>query len=471
MKRHIKEQEKPSRFNLISMDSTLKISISGIRGIPGQSLTPEMVISLGRCFAEYLGADKIVVGRDPRQSGQDLKYQVFFGLSLGGSKIIDLGIVPTPTVLLMVRELKASGGLVLSASHNPLPWNGLKFVNRDGTFFTQEQLQAFLNFFLSRMNVYKHLRWEEVKNVETFHNAIKIHLGKILEKVNVNQIRKRRFRVVLDAGNGAGVVGSLALLEALNCQVFPIFTEQDGTFHRSPEPIAENLRVAEKAVLKHQADLGFGLDPDADRLAVITEAGQAPGEEYTLALVTDFLLGKKVGPVVINLSTSRLIDNVCKKHGAPLFRTRIGEINVVAAAQKNKAVIAGEGNGGVIWPAVVWGRDALSGMALLLNYLAESKLPLFQLIKKLPRYYMIKTTYACSSLEKINRITEQLISRHSKEKINLTEGLKIEGPDWWLHIRGSNTEPVIRIIAETKTRQHTSKLIRNVLKEIKTLDR
>lgn len=451
------------------MAPNLKISISGVRGIPKESLTPEVVISLSRSFGEYLGSGKVVVGRDPRISSQSIKYQVFSGLLLSGCQIIDLGVVPTPTVQIMVSELKASGGLMITASHNPLPWNGLKFISRAGMFLTSEQFQVFLNWYLGQISSYKKVSWQDVKGAETYDNAIKIHLGKILAKIEVEKIRKRNFRVVVDFCNGSAKEGALALLKTLNCQLIPVNDCLDGTFHRIPEPLSENLDELKKMVLKHQAQIGVAFDPDADRLALVTEKGQAPGEEYTLALATDFILRKKRGPVVTNLSTSRLIDEITRQHRTPVIRTKIGEINVSSEMKKNNAVIGGEGNGGVIWPEVGWGRDGLSALALILNYLAITREPLSALINKFPKYFMVKSKFTCSSLEKITLIIEKLISLNKGKKINLEDGLKIEGPDFWLHIRGSNTEPIIRIISEAKTLKKAKNINQKALKTIKKL--
>lgn len=451
------------------MNSPLKIGISGIRGIPEEGLTPEIVISLARCFGQYLAGGRVVVGRDPRSSSQSLKYQVFSGLILAGSEIIDLGIAATPTVQIMVSHLKASGGLVITASHNPLPWNGLKFINREGIFLNDREFQAFLNLFISQIGAYKKISWREVKNIETFHHASKVHLGKILEKIDVQKIRQRKFKVALDTCNGSAKEAAITLLTSLNCQIIPVNTQIDGTFHRSPEPVSENLKELKKQTVSRKADLGLAFDPDGDRLAVVTEKGEAPGEEYTLALATEFILSKKRGPVVTNLSTSRLIDDICQRYRVPLVRTKIGEINVSYEMKKIGGVIGGEGNGGVIWPEIGLGRDGLAAMALILNYLARVSVPISTLIKKLPQYFMLKEKYSCASLEKIGLIIDQLTEEYRFQKINLQDGLKIEGNGFWVHIRGSNTEPIIRVIAEAKTKAGAQKLVRQVLRKIKLL--
>ena len=440
------------------------ISISGVRGIIGESLTPEVIAGLATSFGTYLGGGKVVVGRDTRLSGEMAKYAVFSGLLSTGCKVIDLGIVPTPTVQLLTEKLKANGGMVITASHNPSEYNGLKFIFADGSFLNSSRMKKFLNLY--KKNKTKYSPFTEATKIKNYHQeAIDFHLKKTLSFLNLALIRKKHFHIALDCCDGAGSVIAPLLLKKLGVRVSIINNKLDRIFSRSPEPIPENLSGLCHLVKKTKANIGFAQDPDADRLAIISDKGKPIGEDYSLALVTKFILSRKKGPVVANLSTSQLMDDITGEFRCPFFRSRVGEINVVEEMKKRKAIIGGEGNGGIIFPPLHYGRDSLIGMGLILEYLAQSGKSISELVGELPSYKMLKKKIplpkqgAKKSIAKIKKY-------FSQEKINLLDGIRVTGENWWIHLRPSGTEPIIRLIIEAKTRKEAEKLSKTVSKLI-----
>ncbi len=438
----------------------LVISISGVRGVIGKSLTPEVITRFAAAFGTYSKGGKIVVGRDTRLSGEMVKYAVFSGLLSTGCGIVDLGIVPTPTAQLLTEKLKADGGIVITASHNPSEYNGLKFISSNGAFLNFSQMQKFLNVYTQNKSKYSPSRIKY--GIKSYHQeAINFHLKKTLSFLNSTKISKKHFHVALDCCNGAGSVIGPLLLKRLGCQVFVINDKLNKPFPHPPEPIGENLSALCDLVKKKKADIGFAVDPDADRLAIISENGKPIGEDYTLALVTKFILSKKKGPVVTNLSTSKVMDDVTEEFNCPLFRSRVGEINVVEEMKKKKAIIGGEGNGGIIFPPLHYGRDSLIGMGLILHYLSENRKSLSRLVEELPSYYMMKRKIPLPKQGAKKSISK--IKKHFyKEKINLLDGIRVTGKDWWIHLRPSGTEPILRLIIEAKTKKETKGLYQAV---------
>jgi phosphomannomutase len=443
---------------------TLKISISGVRGHVPESLTPEVCLDLAKAFGTYLRGGKVVIGTDPRASSEFIKGIVFSGLLATGCEVVDIGICPTPTVGIMVRKLKAAGGIVVTASHNPLPWNGLKFMRDDGIFLNEEQARRFLKFYESK---YFKLR-PAGSGVSSDATAIATHVSRVLKIVKPAAIRKRKFKVAVDACNGAGSVALVKLLEKLGCKVLPLNVNVRLPFPRNPEPTPENLSELRALVKAKKADIGFALDSDADRLAVVAENGEALGEEATLALAVKFLLsrqpafGNQKKVVVVNLSTSRMIDDLGRAAGALVIRTKVGEVHVAEALKKNNALVGGEGNGGVIYPPVGYNRDSLTAAALLLNCLAVSGQTLTALAAELPHYVMAKSKIECPDLDTANDLVERTKEVFRGEDLILTEGVKVVFPDAWLHVRASNTEPIIRVMAEAKSREKAEALIKRV---------
>ena len=444
------------------MNMALIISISGVRGIVPDSLTPEVCLDLAKALGTYLCGGKVVVGTDPRQSSEFIKGVVFSGLLSTGCKVVDLGIAPTPTVGIMTRELEAAGGIVVTASHNPLPWNGLKFMRGDGIFLNESEAGDFLKLYHG-----KQWRSAPARGVSVNRTSLDVHIRKVLKTLNGAAVKKARLKVAFDGCNGAGSVAMVKLLDKLGCRVAAINCDTRLPFPHNPEPVAANLGELAELVKKTNADIGFAVDSDADRLAIVSNEGKAIGEELTLALAAKFVLGTNQGGgskpiVVVNLSTSRVIDDVCREAGAVLIRTRVGEVNVTEELKNLNGLIGGEGNGGVIFPRVGWNRDSLSGAGLVLNLLAASKKKVSALVAELPHYEMIKTKVECQTRDEANDFMEKAKAAFKGYDLILTEGLKIVLPDGWIHIRPSNTEPIVRIIAEAKSKEQAEELIKKV---------
>jgi phosphomannomutase len=449
--------------------SSLKISISGVRGIIGDSLTPQLAGTLAQAFGTYVGAGPVIVGRDARPSGPMLHQAVVAGLLSSGCQPVDVGICPIPSFMFMAKDSKSSGGIAVTASHNPKEWNGLKFISRDGLYLTPHQMEEFLDIY--HQGDFSYAAPDRLKGLRTEPQAVEPHLKKLLGHFDVDRIRRRKFKVALDCCNGAGAILAPRLLQELGCEAVIINAVPDGSFAHQSEPLPENIREICRKVIKSRADIGFVQDADADRLAIVNDKGQPLGEELTLALSAQYVLGKKKGSVVCNLSTTRAVDDIAAARKAPVFRTKIGEINVVekVLSAEPAAVIAGEGNGGVILPEIHPCRDSFSGMGLILEYLAASGRTISELQKRVPRYVMIKDKIE-GSAEQGYRLVNLLRKRYQREgKISLLDGMKIDFPDHWIHVRPSNTEPIIRIIAEAKTKDKAQAALRRLKKEIAEL--
>lgn len=444
----------------------LKISISGVRGIVGDTLIPPIIIRFAQAFGTFTNGGKIVVGTDTRPSREMVKHAVIAGLLSTGCEIVDVGIVPVPTLQFIVRKLNADGGIMITASHNPIEWNALKFVSSTGTFLTQQQIERVIDiyhqgsFTLKSSLEYKQLIYDTT--------VAETHIEKILSSVDVEKIKKCKFKVVLDSCNGAGSILTIKLLEHLGCQVVAINTDITKPFPRNPEPLPENLKQLCDTVKETNADIGFAQDADADRLAIVSDEGIAIGEEYTLALAVKNVLSKTKGPVVINLSTSKMVEDICLENNCKLYRTKVGEINVVEKMQKVNAVIGGEGNGGVIYPEVNPCRDSLCGIALILELLSTTGVKLSKLLQQLPKYYMAKSKITISS-DKVGTVLNYFRKKFSNEEIDTQDGLRITFSEGWIHLRPSNTEPIIRIVVETAKEELTTQIINELVREIQKL--
>jgi len=447
--------------------SSLIISVSGVRGIVGETLTPEALTRFGAAFGTYIKSGKVAIGRDTRVSGEMVKHSVLGGLLSTGCQIIDIGIAATPSCQLMVEELKASGGIVVSASHNPIEWNALKFFKRGGLFLNNRQANDFLNIYY-RGN-FKKVRWNEIKEVERDTTAISRHLKRVLQNIDVEAIRKKRFKVAMDCCNGAGSIMTPILLEKLNCDIIKLHCQPNGLFPHNPEPIFVNLGELSRVAKKRGADIGFAQDADADRIAIVSEKGDILGEEYSLALVVNHMLStRRGGKIVCNLSTSRLIDDIAKSYKAEVIRTKVGEVNVAEAMKKEHAVIGGEGNGGIIDPKVHYCRDSFIGIGRILEYMAKTGKKISTLARALPTYHIVKMKTNCP-LEKSNMAIQALHKAFKHEKMDLREGIKINWPNAWVHIRPSGTEPVIRVIAEAKTVSHAKALCHKFISFVQSM--
>jgi phosphomannomutase len=435
----------------------LKISISGVRGVVGDSLTPELLVRFAESFGTYLGrGSTVAVGRDTRTSGEMVQHAVLAGLVSAGCRAVMLDICPVPTLQLAVRQLGADGGIAITASHNPVEWNALKFVRGDGCFLNYYQARELLDIY--HQGDYVKVYSGEMKRPRSNSHAVERHIEAILERFGrVPKRGGRKPKAVVDCVNGAGSVMSEELLKRLGCEAVAINNKPDGIFPRPPEPLPENLTALREAVRRHNADAGFAQDADADRLAIVSEKGLPIGEDYTLAVAVDYILAREPGTVVVNLSTTRAIDDIAAARGCRIVKSRIGEINVVEAMKAEGAVIGGEGNGGVIYPAVNFARDSFTGMAIALHYMAERRGPLSKLAAALPQYKMTKSAIPCP-LDRAQEVVEFLIEKHKKKKLNLLDGVKIPYGRSWAMVRPSNTEPILRIITEAPTEEESARL-------------
>lgn len=448
----------------------MKISISGVRGVIGQSLTPTLLARFAEAFGTYVGSGTIVIGRDTRTSGEMVRQAVIAGLLSSGCRVIDLGVCPVPTVLLIVRQRKASGGIAITASHNPAEWNALKFVNSEGLFLSAGQARELLDIY--HQGDYTKVAGSEMRGIQRLNDAATLaldaHINAIIDAVGKLPARGRKLKVALDSCNGAASVIAPRLLEELGAEVVAINTTPDGSFPRGAEPIAENLSALCQLVKDSKADVGFAQDMDADRLAVVNERGEAIGEDSTLVLAARYVLGKTPGAVVTNLSTSSAMDDVAQMFGCTLHRSKIGEANVTEMMQQVGAIIGGEGNGGVIYPKINFCRDSQVAMALILHLLAQSGRTVSDLIGDLPHYWMIKEKLPCPS-DKIGAALKMILSDYAGEQMDLRDGVKVIFDDGWLHVRGSNTEPIIRIVAEARSEARAKQILDSVFEKVEAL--
>ncbi len=424
---------------------SLKISISGVRGIVGDSLTPELLTRFSQAFGTYLGSGAIVVGRDTRTSGEMVRQAVVAGLMSAGCRIVDAGICPTSTVQFLVRRLRAAGGIAITASHNPPEWNALKFVGPDALFLSAARGRELLDIYYQ--GDYTKVRSPRVRKVEAMPGALDLHVAAVVEALGALASGDQRVRVVLDACNGAGSIVGPRLLEALGAEVIGINTTPDGRFARSAEPTPENLAALCAAVREHRADVGFAQDMDADRLAIVSERGVAVGEERTLLLAVEQVLAKTLGAVVANLATTHALELVAGRFGCAVYRTKVGEANVTEGMLRYKAVIGGEGNGGVIYPAINFARDSLVGMGLVLHRLAASGRTVSELVAALPPREMVKIQFPCPS-QRLAELVRRARHHYADFPLDLRDGVKVTQPGGWFILRGSNTEPVVRVVAE-----------------------
>ncbi len=444
---------------------TLKISISGVRGVVGDSLTPSLLARFAEAFGTYIGVGCVVIGRDTRSSGEMARQAVVSGLLSSGCRIVDLGICPTPTVQLTVRRLAAQGGIAITASHNPPEWNALKFVGPDGLFLDGGHARELLDIY--HQGDYTKVSGAQMRLAESMPQAGDEHVRKIVQVLGPLRGKGRKPRAVVDSCNGAGSILAPRLLQALGADVIGIHVTPDGSFPRPAEPLPENLGDLCRAVREHRADVGFAQDMDADRLAVVSEEGEPIGEERTLVLATKLVLSHTPGPVVANLATTDAIDRVASEFGCRVIRTPVGEANVAKAMQRYSAVIGGEGNGGVIYPPVNFARDSLVAMALILHLLVESGKSVAELVRGLPQLEMVKRRLSFPS-HRIGEILDRLKKEYAAYPTDARDGVKVILPEGWFIVRGSNTEPVVRVVAEADSEEIASDLADRVCNNIQT---
>lgn len=443
------------------MQKELMISTSGIRGVVGAGLDSIMVVRYAAAFGTFLKKGKVILGRDTRPSGQIFKMAAISGLRAVGIDVIDIGIVPTPTVEIAVSGYSAAGGICITASHNPSEWNALKFFNKRGEFINKTDLGRIRRIYETEKFAYQ--GFKSLGSLRIDNSWIDKHISQILKLKVINRypIKKAGLKVVVDAVNGAGSIALPKLLEELGVTVVRLNCENNGDFVHKPEPVPSSLKMLSAAVRRSKADVGMACDPDADRLALVDETGKPIGEELTLALAVKYILSKKRGNVVVNLSTSRVTEAVSAEMGARTYYTPVGEANVIVGLRKYKAVIGGEGNGGVIYPAFHYGRDALIGAAIMCALIAETKENLSGLAGTLPTYYNIKAKAPLPRGydKKTARLENAAKASFEKLRIDRRDGLRFDFSRGWFQIRKSNTEPIYRLIIETD-----SKRLSNVIK-------
>jgi phosphomannomutase len=457
---------------------TLIKSISGIRGtiggLPGEGLSPPDIVKFTAAYAHFIRAGSgkqsicIVVGRDARISGAMVNNLVTGTLMGMGADVIDGGLSTTPTVEMAVTRHKADGGLILTASHNPGHWNALKLLNNKGEFLSAEEGAEVLA--IADKAQFEFAPANQVGQYRQDQNMIQQHIEEILklQLVDVDAIRRRNFRIAIDCVNSTGGIALPQLLESLGVKRLDLlYCNPDGNFPHNPEPLPENLHEISALVRKNSADVGFVVDPDVDRLAIITEKGEMFGEEYTLVAVADYILQTNRGNTVSNLSSTRALADITRKHGGQHFAAAVGEVNVVQKMKEVNAVIGGEGNGGVIYPVLHYGRDALAGIALFLTFLARSGKSCTELRAGYPEYFMSKNKIELTPGLDVNRILQKVAERYKDEQVNMTDGVKIDFDKMWVHLRKSNTEPIIRIYTEAETQQGAGELANLIMEDIR----
>ena len=452
----------------------LMVSVSGVRGRVGEALTPEIIAQFAAGFGAWAlaragGKAQIVVGRDSRVSGPMFQPVVHAALQSVGCDVLDIGMVPTPTVQLAVEHHHAAGGLAITASHNPIEWNALKFIGPSGLFLDGEEAADMRKVVEGKI---PRATWDKLGVVAKDQDAARDHIEKILALpfLNVDGIRKRGFKVGLDCVRGAGGVFMPVLLELLGCKLATINMEPDGRFPRPPEPTPENLGELQKLVEDSHCDIGMAVDPDVDRLALVSEEGLAIGEDYTLALAAKIVLRHRKGVVVTNLSTSRIVDDIAHEAGSRVIRAPVGEVNVATRMRAEGAPIGGEGNGGVILPELHLGRDAPVGAALMLQLLLEEGKPLSKIVSSYPRYVIVKDKLARPAAP-LDTVYEALKRAFPDAEVDTQDGLRLTWPDRWVHIRPSGTEPIVRVIAEAPSAEAAEQLVRDCRKPVEALGR
>lgn len=449
------------------------VSVSGVRGRVGEALTPEIVVRFAAGFGAWAlsrGESRtIVVGRDSRVSGPMFHRAVVAALQAVGCEVIDVGLAPTPTIQLAVEHHRAAGGLAITASHNPIEWNALKFIGPSGLFLDAVEGAAMRAVMEGASaggaggsgglrGVWA--QWDELGGVRCDGEAIERHIGRVLALpfVDVEGIRRRRFRVALDCVRGAGGAIMPQLLERLGCEVVAIHLETDGRFPRPPEPVAANLGELEQLVRSAGADIGFATDPDVDRLALVSDAGAAIGEDWTLALAARLVLRYRPGPVVANLSTSRIVDDVAEEAGTRVVRAPVGEVNVALRMRAEGAAIGGEGNGGVMLTELHLGRDAPVGVALVLQMLLEDNEVLSRIVARYPQYTIVKDKLDRPNAP-LGTVYDSLRNAFPDAEVDTQDGLRLSWRDRWVHVRPSGTEPIVRVIAEAPNERQARELV------------
>ena len=450
-------------------DHLLKIGISGIRGVVGEFLTPGLACAFAQAFGTYVGGGRVIVGRDTRASGEMMQHAVHCGLLAAGCDVVDVGVLPTPTIQMYVAATGARGGIAVTASHNPPEYNALKLFNARGQFFNNYERGELVDLY--HQSNFRQARNEEMGSVVSERAApARLHLERVLAHIDVERIRRRKFRVALDAVNGAGSVMTPAFLAGeLGCRLEAISVDPTQPFPREAEPRPESLGELAALVKTTSSEIGFAQDPDGDRLALADESGRVLDNDDMLALVMEAALPRTSGDVVVNLSTSCVIDDIAARHGRRVYRTPVGEANLVDLMQVVDAAIGGEGSsGGVIYPAVHLCRDSYTGMAFLLDRMAETGEPISALAARLPRYFRRLGQVSCEG-RRLGSLVPLLEESYPGAAVDRSDGTKLIFPDRWIHVRPSNTEPLVRIAAEARSEEALEELYGGVLELFQAL--
>ncbi len=458
---------------------TLIKSISGIRGTiggkEGDNLTPIDAVKYAAAYGTWIQQQrnkqnyKVVIGRDARISGEMIQQLVMNTLVGMGIHVVDVGLSTTPTVEMAVTMEHADGGIILTASHNPKQWNALKLLNHKGEFLNAQAGKQILTIANSDAMIFSEI--DDLGTITKNEAYIDLHIEEILQLdlVTVSAIKKAGFKVAVDAVNSTGGIAVPLLLEALGVEPVKLFCTPNGEFPHNPEPLKEHLGDLMKKVVSSHSDFGIVVDPDVDRLAFVDENGTMFGEEYTLVAVADYVLQNTPGNTVSNLSSSRALRDITEKYGGTYYASAVGEVNVVEKMKEVNAVIGGEGNGGIIYPKLHYGRDSLVGIALFLSYLAQERIPVSGLRKRYPSYFMSKKKIKLTPQLDVDSILKQIELKYQSEKISTIDGVKIDFPTFWVHLRKSNTEPIIRIYTEAETQEEADKIADRFIDEIKQL--
>jgi phosphomannomutase len=445
----------------------LMISPSGIRGVVGESLTPQLALEVGMSFGNLMGKGPIVVGGDTRTSHDTYMAAVVSGLQAVGTDVISIGKVTTPTVQQLIKIHQAKGGIVITASHNPIIWNGLKLMNHTGSFLTDTEYDTFISYYENK--TFKLSDWNNQGHLKHDPNALNSHVNLILSKIDTSIIKSSNLKILIDANNGAGALANPILLDKLGITYKILNSEPNGIFDHDPEPLEKNLTKIIEELKKGDYDIGFVQDADADRLVILDENGRYIGEDYSLAFCVDYILNyeqkaRSTKDVVVNLSTSKIIEDIATNANAKIYQTKIGEPNVTAKLKELNAVVGGEGNGGIIYPTIGWGRDSLVGIVIALKYLAETKKTVSEIIKTYPQYKMVREKFTVNNKQEVSDFLTKVDNHFSKDfNLDKQDGVKVLFNTGWIHVRPSNTEPIIRIFIEEKSIERANDLFKEVI--------
>lgn len=443
----------------------LIVTVSGVRGIVGDNFTPQVGVNFAQALGTYFGNGKIVIGRDSRITGEMIKNAVISGLLAVGCDVIDTGVCPTSTTQLAVSKLNARGGIAITAGDNPIEWNALRLIDSNGLFFDESQCKQILAIIDAKK--YSYVSWEKIGKTETYENAIQDHLDEIfkLKYINEDLIASKKFKVVVDCVNGVGGLIVPQLLERLGCKAIFLNKQPNGLFPESANLATDNLTELCNKVKAEKADIGIALDPNADCLVIVSETGESLGEDYTLVMAVNYMTQKKDGAIVVNSSVTHAINELSKKYNNDVIRTKVGASYIARKMIETKAIIGGEGNGSIILPELNYSSDAIVGIALILQQMAEFDKKVSDLYKKLPKFYQTKQKVNLTDTA-LSTIIDKIIENYSSQKIDLLDGIKIMWKDEWVHIRTSNTQPCIKVISEAKTPERSKALCYQFIKQI-----